>query len=278
MLGCSPTTVASKVERIARQALRFQVDVLRRNAEKLSGGVVFDGFASFEYAQYFPYWLNVAVHQESSFTLGFTESPHRRRGTMTAAQRRKRADLERELGTPPRDSVESGTADLLDAIRDFFDLAKSRLISDLCPFYPAAVAAAGWGGVPWERVPGRRSRTPDNPMHEINLTDLLIRHGSSNQKRETIAFNKRRQAGLERGWLWAIWRNFMRPRHIKTRTPPPAVQAGLVARPLTFEEIFGKRLFGWRVPLPRTWERQIRRTIETAVYPRYRKNIRVFAY
>jgi transposase-like protein len=277
MIGCSHTTVANKVERLARQGLRFHLQTLAK-APKLTGGLCFDGFASFEYAQYFPYWMNLGVHKETSFVLGFTESPQRRRGTMTPRQKRRRAELEDEYGTPDGDAVEVGTRELLESVRPFFDLTKTTLVSDLCPFYPAAVRDAGFEGVPWTQVPGRAARTTDNPLFEINLADLLIRHGNSSQKRETIAFNKRRQAGLERAWLWATWRNYMRPRNVKEKDDPPAVQAGLQPRALGFEDIFGTRIFGWRQNTPAAWDRQLRRDVETAVFPCYRRNARKLAY
>src|SRR5688500_17536102 len=97
MFKCAHTTIAKKIERLGRQAMRFHAEMMRK-APLLTGDVVFDGFASFEYAQYFPYWMNLAVHRSSGMALGFTESAHRRRGTMTAKQREKRAAFEAELG------------------------------------------------------------------------------------------------------------------------------------------------------------------------------------
>ena len=109
-------------------------------------------------------------------------------------------------------------------------------------------------------------RTTASPLFEINLTDLLLRHVQSNQKRETIAFSKRRQAGLEKAWSWALYRNFMAPRHVKSADPSPAAQAGFARRALTYDQVFARRVLPDEVPLPEPWQRQIRRDIETRAF------------
>ncbi|HVO31717.1 MAG TPA: hypothetical protein VMV18_13315, partial [bacterium] len=100
---------------------------------------------------------------------------------------------------------------------------------------------------------------------------MLIRHTQSNQKRETIAFSKRRQGGLDRAWLWATERNYVLPRRIKRGDPPPAVQLGLVDRALRHEEVFSRRIFDFEVEIPEVWRRHIRRDVVTRVFSRNRR-------
>lgn len=278
MLECSKSTVAKKIERLGRHAIRFLVDRITKRGQ-LVGTLVFDGLGSFEFSQYNPYWLNTAVHDETGLVLGFSESPLRRSGTMTDAQRVKRTILEETRGRPPRDSIRKGTAELLTSLRAFFDWKRSVLRSDEHPAYPLAVRDAGLTDVPHERIPGTLHRNARNPLWQINLADLTIRHGNSSQRRETIAFNKRRQAGLERAWIWATWRNFMHPRYTKRpRSPTPAMEAGLADRRLRFSDIFDWRLFGWRQPIPPGFERQIRRDIATLDVPNCRRHRLKLAY
>jgi hypothetical protein len=99
---------------------------------------------------------------------------------------------------------------------------------------------------------------------------MLIRHGNSSQKRETIAFNKRRQAGLERAWLLLVWRNYLAPRRVKSNGPSPAELAGICDRRLTFAEIFERRIFPQEVALPEVWRRQVARRVETPAVGRNR--------
>jgi len=278
MFGCSPSTIAAKVTRLARHAIRFHVKTLSAVAS-LAGTVLFDGLGSFEHSQYSPYWLNAAIHAETALVLGFTESALRRSGTMTKRQQEKRAELERKRGTPPRDTVRTETAELLRAVKPFFDWTKTKLRSDKHKAYRAAVKDAGLGEVEHETVDGSAPRgSPDHPLWEINLADLLIRHDSSNQKRETIAFNKRRQSGLEKAWIWATWRNYMRRRFVKRPSPTPAMLAELAEKPLAFEDIFDERIFDWKVPVAPAWAKQIARDIVTLDLEVNRRHRLVFAY
>ena len=260
-LGCGKSTVAEKIARLARQAIRFHVRELRK-AGLLRGDVLFDGLGTFEHSQFHPYWLNVAVLRDSSFVLGFTESPLRRSGTMKPWQRRKRAQLEAVFGRPDPQAIRRGTAELLRAIKPFLDNAV-RFVSDEHKRYPEALRDAGLDDRPHLQISGRAQRTAANPLFEINLADMLLRHGQSSQKRETIAFNKRRQAGVERAWLWAIWRNYMTPRRVKRRTPPPAVHAGITAKALSWNDIFEERILHWQVELPDVWQRYVKREVVT---------------
>ena len=106
----------------------------------------------------------------------------------------------------------------------------------------------------------------------------MIRHDSSNQKRETIAFNKRRQSGLEKAWIWATWRNYMRRRFVKRPSPTPAMLAELAEKPLAFEDIFDERIFDWKVPVAPAWAKQIARDIVTLDLEVNRRHRLVFAY
>ncbi len=87
------------------------------------------------------------------------------------------------------------------------------------------------------------------PHFPINLADLLLRHGSANHKRETIAFSKRRQGALYRAAIWVVWRNYVKWSAEGKRSDPPAVQLGIVPTRLSVNEILSRRLFPWRQEL-----------------------------
>ena len=262
-LGCGKSTVAEKISRLARGALRFHVDALSK-AAKLGGDSLFDGLGTFENSQYTPFWLNLGVHRDTSFLFGFTDSPLRRSGTMRPAQRRKRARLEARFGRPNPRAIEDGTTELLAAMKPFLNLSTTRFVTDRHMAYPRALRRAGLDELEHVRIPGSDQRTPMNPLFEINLADMTIRHGNSSQKRETIAFNKRRQAGLERAWLWLMYRNYMASRRVKWKNgPSPAMLAGVASRRLTFNDIFEERILPRRVALPAPWQRQALRQVQT---------------
>jgi hypothetical protein len=77
----------------------------------------------------------------------------------------------------------------------------------------------------------------------VNLADMLLRHSSSNHKRETIAFSKRRQGALYRMAIWTVWRNYIKHRSENRRSAPPAVALGLIRRAMTVGEVLTERCF-----------------------------------
>jgi len=85
-LAVSPSTIQGQVARLGRHCLLFQ----HRMRPIPQEPVVLDGFESFEYSQYFPCHFHVLVGAESHFFYGFTDSPLRRKGSMTGFQRRRR--------------------------------------------------------------------------------------------------------------------------------------------------------------------------------------------
>jgi len=272
VVGCNKETVARKLERLGRHSLRFQF-------RELQGTLLFDGLGTFEHSQFFPYWLNAAVHAETSFALAFTDSPLRRSGNMTPGQRRRRAALEQRFGRPPRRSIEIGTAALLETLRPYLDESGIVLRSDEHPAYPLAIRRAGLAHLPHRVTPGTDARTPLNPLFEINLTDLILRHTGSHLKRETIAFSRRRQAALEKAAIWAVHRNYMRPRRVRRPSgPSPAMLVGLADHRMSFDEIYGRRIFPDEVDLPTVIASQVKREIRTvALRGKHRLHDRKYA-
>src|SRR5580765_6424419 len=102
--GCSPQTVLRHSLRLGRHCQLFHE--LRRPKGELSEPLALDGFRTFEWSQYHPSEFHQVVGQRSHFTHGFTHSELRRSGTMTACQRRRRAELEHVHGRPDPNSVE----------------------------------------------------------------------------------------------------------------------------------------------------------------------------
>ncbi len=73
-------------------------------------------------------------------------------------------------------------------------------------------------------------RDKRNPLWEVNLLDLLIRHGTAAHKRETVAWAKRRQALAERLCILQVWRNVIKRRWENGPPKSPAMLKGLTDR------------------------------------------------
>jgi len=251
-LACSPQTVYHQALRLARHAQLFHE--LHRPKGELTEPLDLDGLQSFEHSQFHPSLYHVLVGQRSHFVYGFTHSELRRSGAMTARQRARRDELERDLGRPDPRSVEREVARLLGIVT-----AGSRhleLWSDEHPSYPRAIAALAAQRpleVEHHTVSSRAARTPQNRLFAVNLLDLLLRHCCANHKRETIAFSKSTASGIARAWVFLAWRNFVKWFSERARDGTPAMRAGVAARRWSVRQVLAERLFPGRVTLPEPW-------------------------
>jgi len=271
---CDPTSVMGQAARLGRHALLFLH--AHRPSRPPQEPLVIDGFESFAYSQDHPLHLNLAVGSPSHFTYGFTLAELRRKGRMTAAQRRRRAGLERDYGRPDPRAVEDGMVDLLRLAAP--GATELTVRSDEHPAYPRALRRLTGCGITHQCTPSLQARTPGNPLFPVNLMDLLLRHNSANHKRETIAFSKRHQSVVERAAILILWRNFVKPFSERHGGGTPAMRIGLRERPLTVEELLQERLFPTRVRLPQPWADYYRRTVPTRriAHPRLHQLKRAF--
>jgi transposase-like protein len=258
-LAVSPTTVLRQAARLGRHSLLFH-ERLRPKAAP-SEPLVADGFESFEFSQYTPIHLHLAVGQQSHFVYGLTDSELRRKGRMTPRQKRRRAALEDVFGRPDPRSIELDLAALLAVVLP--PGAWARLHTDEHPAYPRALARLHDRSIEQRVISSRAARTIHNPLFPVNLLDLLLRHSSANHKRETIAFSKRRQSAVERAWLLVVWRNTMKPFSERKRGATPAQRLGLLDGRLGVEAVLSERLFPTRIPLPARWADYYWRRIQT---------------
>ena len=269
--GVAHSTVQHQVERLGRHCLLFHERLRPRMPRE---PVVLDGLRSFESGQYWPHDLNLLLGA-SHYVYGFNEAELRRSGTMTPGQRRKRRELEARHGRPDPEATRKAVEELV--ARVVPEGARATLRTDEHQSYPRAIRRLHDRRIQHETTSSRDPRTSRNPLFPANLADLLVRHGSANQKRETIAFSKRRQGALYRLAIWAVWRNYVKSSSENRRTPPPAVGLGITPRRLTVEEILARRLFPWRQELGGWLGRCYRGEIPTRCLPRIRTHVLRYA-
>ena len=270
VLGISQNTVARHVARLGRHCLLVHHGYLKEH--RIDEPLVFDGFETFEYSQFFPFHINLAIGSESWFIYHFTHSPLRRKGTMTKGQKRKRAELEHQFGRPDPKAVENGVYSLLRTLLGTIAGSEVTLHSDDHPAYKRALWRLEREGPEGPEIHHRitsskERRTQKNPLFPVNLADLLLRHGSANHRRETIAFSKRCQSAMERVAVFTVWRNYVKKRREKEFWPAQtaAMRAGVIDRPLSWRAILTRRLFPSQSELPREWVDYYRREVKTAV-------------
>ena len=257
-LACSPTTVAHHVARLGRHCLLLQARELARI--KTLREIAIDGFETFEWSQYFPFHHNVAVDVASGYFLYHTDSPLRRKGRMTAHQKARRSCLETDLGKAHPRAVEMGIRELLAALVPARRGVTIR--SDDHRAYPRAIASLG-RPVNHRITSSRERRDERNPLWEVNVLDLMIRHSTAAHKRETIAWAKRRQASIEKLSIFQVWRNYIKRRREKGERLTPAMLLGVASRPWRVRDLLAGRLFFEKAALSDRWQQYYRRHVET---------------
>lgn len=248
-LGCSPSTCDRQVNRLGRHSFLFHS--LEMESAISPREIVIDGFESFEFSQFFPFHHHQAVELPSAFFLGFTDSPLRRKGRMTAGQLRRRQQLEEQLGRPDPKAQEKDIALLLeDVLRGCH---KVTIRSDDHRTYPRVIRQ-----LPCDVIhlvtSAKARRDRDNPLWEINVLDAGIRHGCANHRRETLAWSKRRQRSAERLAIYLVWRNYIQVRPVKGGASTPAMRKGLREEPVSVGELLSRRLFVTQISLPPRWK------------------------
>jgi hypothetical protein len=116
-------------------------------------------------------------------------------------------------------------------------------------------------------------------MFPVDLLHGLLRHSLAHHRRETIAFGRRINALLERLFLAAVWRNFVKKR--SERRPElvsPAMQVGLAQELWTWRRVLSRRLFPGRESLSAVQRALYDRAWKTTLLPRNLHHDLVQAY
>jgi transposase-like protein len=263
------STVLNQAARIGRHCLLFHWKL--RSSKPPAEDLVLDGFRTFEYSQYRPCEFNLLLGARSHYLHGFTDCELRRSGRMRPDQKRRRERLERANGRADPKATENEVFELLRLAVP--EGASLTLHTDEHAAYPRSVARLENREIRHQTTSSKAARTWLNPLWPANRVDLLIRHSSSDQKRETIAFAKRRQSSAERLWAFLTWRNYVKAAAEKDPTgPTTAMEAGVTERPLRVADVFHRRLFPSLVELPARLYRYYVRDVETREIPNGRRH------
>lgn len=270
----SPSTIMGQAERLGRHAL-LALEFLRPKTAP-DENLVVDGFESFEFSQFFPLHMNVAVGADSHLIYGFTDAELRRKGRRTEAQKSRQARLEEQLGRPDPKAIENSMRDLVELVAP----AGSHIVihSDEHKAYPRAFRRAKGVEIEHHTTSSKQARTAGNPLFPVNRLDLWARHNGANHKRETIAFSKRRQSVIERFAVLSLWLNFMKSFSEKRKDASPGERLGLIEKKLTTSDILSRRLFPSQIRLPACWQRYYDREVVTRCIPNGKRHQLSYAY
>ena len=269
----APSTIDRLIARIGRHCLLFHTQLTA--GVRPEGDLVMDGFESYEFSQYYPFLHHLLAEAETSFFWSFSDSPLRRKGRMTDQQKRRREQLELRLGRPDPKAVEKDVHHLLETV--LAGESEVTLRSDDHRAYPRAFRGLNCL-IHHLITPSTERRDADNLLFEINLLDLILRHGQANHKRETIAASKRRQGSSERMVIFLTWRNYMNYRREKRCRQTPAMLKGMLDRPLRVQDVLKERLFRTRIALPQRWAEYYERLVVTPVLGHNRRHELKYAF
>jgi len=244
----SHATVMRLVERIARHCLLFH-DSFRKaaRARLASEPVVMDGLGSFARGQYWPVELTGLVGARSYYSHDFVATPRRRSGTMTEAQKKRRAAYERRWGRPDPGALTKDVLELLCATLP--EDTPIELHTDEKREYPTALGRLEHTGITHRTTHSKAPRTPNNPLFPVNAHHMFVRHSAANHKRETVAFSKRFGTLVLRHVLFQVWRNFVKAASERHPRETPAQRLGVTSKRWTVEEILAVPLAMTRMRL-----------------------------
>jgi transposase-like protein len=276
-VGCAPSTVTRNAARLGRHAILLLASARHQLAGGIGETFVLDHFETFEFTQDYPFGVATLVGSESWFVYDLDPAPHGRAGHVTEAQRRR-------LDARPRRRSCGG---YVGSTQRVFERMRGLML----PGAPATVIGDGHPAYdrvlrdPKVRRSLRLERYPNPPrgpkgsprseaaklrdarLFPVDLLHKILRHSLAHQRRETIAFGRRLNALMERLFLAAIWRNFVKRRSERVaRSGTPAMRLGLTRERWPWSRVFSRRLFPARTPTPPTWALLYRRLWTSPLY------------
>ena len=248
-LDCSKSTVARMAERIGRHAEQFHRSACR--SIRIKEPISFDHFETFVRSQVERLAIGTAVGQKSWFVYDLSPAEYLR----TAGRSLKKRPISRQLNRDIDRSVSRATER---CVRRLSSLAPDGLhwITDDHPAYRRAfnprlrdrasrIVRSVFPNPDRSTEEGRiKARTRDREMFPVDLLHKLLRHSQAHHRRETIAFGRHSDRVMERTWVFAVWRNFVKL--VTERRPTqstPAMRLGLTERRWTWPEILARRIF-----------------------------------
>jgi hypothetical protein len=288
-LGCSPSTVTRIAAKLGRHCLLLQALALEHLAS-IDEPVVLDHFETFVTSQLDALGLATPVGHQSWFLYGVDPAPHRRGGRLTPSQAAKLHRRDRPLAA--RGGVRRSFTRVFDVLERILAPGERLLLyTDAHPAAPPALAAHPLADRTEHRVfpnprrgpkgspRSREARIRDAAMFAVDMLHRLWRHTQAHHRRETIAFPRRINAAVERGFVMAIWRNFVKWR--SERRPDrrtPAMLKGLADEPWSWERVLSQRLFPDRIRVPKSWLKVYRRDWDTEEAGPMTRHRRVHTY
>jgi transposase-like protein len=254
MLACVALRQAARVLGVARRTVERRFLWLARHAAgfhgnrllPLAGPFMLDELETFEGNRYQPVTVPVLIEPRSFFLIASAAGPLRRKGRMTEAQRRRRAEHEAVHGRRPSQSA----AAVREVLRRLRPCAGGPVVlhSDRKPLYRRLGRRLFGSRFTWVPHSASARRDRENPLFPINHTHARLRHFLARLRRRSWCVSKRRLRLQQHLQIATLWVNYCRP--ITNRTGiTPAQALGLAPRRWREEEVLAWREDWGRLPM-----------------------------
>jgi hypothetical protein len=231
-------TVEHRFRWLASHAYHYQYQQLRGAC--LRGRYQLDELESFESNRYQPVSVPVLIERDTFFIVATAVAPLRRKGRLSALQRRRLAQYEALHGRRRTLSAKAVRA-VLSRLRELVAPdGPVRLDSDRNPSYGSIGRALFGKRFRWHRHSATARRDRSNPLFPINHTNARLRHFLARLRRRTWCVSRLRECLQQHLQIAALWSNFCRGITNRTRITP-AQQMGVATRPYRPEEVLGWR-------------------------------------
>ena len=205
---------------MARQALAIHTELC--SGLSLDEDLVADGFESFTKSQYFPNNINILIGKESQFWLLSDYAHMRRKGRMTAFQKKRNEEL-RPYTSINNVTIYKSFSSLVNTAHYFMMKSGRRNISlytDEHQQYKMVMDlfnADNKEKINHIQISSKRARTLTNPLFAVNYTDREIRKDCSDHARETCQSAKNVANAMDRLAIYRMYHNFIKPFRINER-------------------------------------------------------------
>lgn len=224
--GVTHRVIQNRCRRLARNALA--VMDLALSGVDLNEHLAMDGFESFTRSQYHPNNITHIVGCDSQFIYAAVHTLLRRKGTMTAAQKRHRSVID-AVWRPQTTIAEQCGHMLGDLERPVCRACDTRsepleLRTDEHTAYRRAIASVdsftrriAEGTLVHDRTSSRAARTRSNPLFAVNYVDRQLRTSLAEYVRETTRHGREVNAQMERFAIFMVVHNFLTPHRVSGR-------------------------------------------------------------
>jgi len=206
--------VSNRIGRLARQAMGMMAEM--RSCQDFTEDLVADGFESFIHSQYSPNNIHHLIGQKSQYVYACDLAHIRRKGRMTAYQKRKRALLERREHFSGE--INASFTRICQTIHDLAGMRDSIILhTDEKKEYRPVLELNNYidGKVTHITTSSRKARTFHNPLWPVNYYDRELRKDQASHVRETTRWSKEANNCMERMYVYAGYHNFFKPFRIK---------------------------------------------------------------